>query len=378
MRARISIEAPANIAFIKYWGTLDARRTIPANPSISMTLSRCLTHTTVERLSASAEDEVWWVAESGALESPGEAFEAGVRRHLDRLRERAGRHERFRVATRNSFPSGAGMASSASGFAALAVAVGRLLELGDTPAELSVLARLSGSGSAARSVLGGYVQWPAMAAGGGSVDEPAVVAGSGSADRPALKAGRGVDRPGSDGGVAVTAGDEGEACFAAALAPAAHWDLRDIVAVVDRRAKAVSSREGHALAPTSPYFEHRLRLLTSRLEAVRSAIATRSFADLAPVVEEEAIDLHLIAMSSRPPIFYWQPATLEVLAAVRNLRRGGTEVCATMDAGANVHLICPAAAEEAVVARLEELAGVREIVRDRVGSGPREVDHHLF
>jgi len=337
VRARISVEAPANIAFIKYWGTLDARRTIPANPSISMTLSRCLTHTTVERLAPGGEDEVWWVDESGALQPPEEAFVVGVHRHLDRLRGRAGRRDRFRVATRNSFPSGTGMASSASGFAALAIAVGRLLELGETPAELSVLARLSGSGSAARSVLGGFVEWPVPPAG---VDD--------------------------------------ESCHAAALAPATHWDLRDVVAVVDRRPKAVSSRDGHALAPTSPYFAHRLECLPSRLEAVRTAIAARSFGDLAPVVEEEAIDLHLIAMSSRPPIFYWQPATLEVLAAVRDLRLNGTEVCATMDAGANVHLICPAADEAAVVARLEQLGGVKEIVRDRVGPGPREVDHHLF
>jgi len=337
MKARISVEAPANIAFIKYWGTRDARRTIPANPSISMTLSRCLTHTTVERLSESSDDEVWWVEESGAPRPPARGFTDGVLRHLDRLRERAGRRERFRVSTRNSFPSGAGMASSASGFAALAVAVGRLLDLGETPAELSVLARLSGSGSAARSVMGGYVQWP----------------------------------------LESTDGTDDDPC-ATPLAAAAHWDLRDVVAIVDRRAKTVSSRDGHALAPTSPYFARRLERLPARLETVRRALAERSFADLAPVVEEEAIDLHLIAMSSRPPIFYWQPATLEVLAAARDLRLDGVEVCATMDAGANVHLICTPTSEPEVVARLEDLGGVREIVRDRVGPGPREVDHHLL
>ena len=111
---------------------------------------------------------------------------------------------------------------------------------------------------------------------------------------------------------------------------------------------------------------------------MRSSLQSRDFARLAPVVEEEAIDLHLIAMSSRPPIFYWRPGTLIVLEVVRAMRESGVEVCATMDAGANVHLICTPEAEMAVVEALEVLPEVEGVIRDGVGSGPREVDEPLF
>jgi diphosphomevalonate decarboxylase len=89
------------------------------------------------------------------------------------------------------------------------------------------------------------------------------------------------------------------------------------------------------------------------------------------VIEEEAIDLHLIAMSSRPPILYWKPATLAVLEAVRDLREEGIEAYSTMDAGANVHVITLPEREETVAARLAELEGVGEVIRDGVGPGPR-------
>ena len=99
---------------------------------------------------------------------------------------------------------------------------------------------------------------------------------------------------------------------------------------------------------------------------------------LAPVVEEEALDLHLIAMSSRPPIFYWQPGTLKVLERIRQIRADGVEVCATMDAGANVHAICTAEAEDAVVESLEALEDVKTVIRDGVGQGPERSDEHLI
>ncbi|HLE84356.1 MAG TPA: diphosphomevalonate decarboxylase, partial [Thermoanaerobaculia bacterium] len=270
----------------------------------------------------------------------GEAFAARVRRHLDAIRARTGRRERFRVATRNSFPAAAGLASSASGFAALAIATAsachpertRRIWAGEADArELSILARLSGSGSAARSVLGGYVEWPA---------EP---------------------------------GDEAPA---RQLAPAGHWDLRCVIALLETGAKEVSSLEGHRRAPSSQHFARRLELVPERLAAVRRAIRDRDLAALGPVLEREAIELHAVAMTSEPPIFYWRPATLEVLAAVRNLRGsasgGGVQAWATMDAGANVHVLCPPEDEARVAAALAAVPGVHGLIRDRVGDGPRE------
>jgi diphosphomevalonate decarboxylase len=328
---RATVSAPANIAFVKYWGARDVGRALPHQPSISMTLEVCRSLTTVEARDDLARDEVWLAAEAGRLEPAGEAFADRVRRHLDAIRARTGRRERFRVATRNSFPAAAGLASSASGFAALAAAAARALRLGADARELSILARLSGSGSAARSVLGGYVEWPA---------EP---------------------------------GDEAPA---GQLAPAGHWDLRCVIALLETGAKRVSSLEGHRRAPSSPHFARRLELVPERLAAVRRAIRDRDLAALGPVLEREAIELHAVAMTSEPPIFYWRPATLAVLGAVRDLRgsagEGGVQAWATMDAGANVHVLCPPEEEARVAAALAAVAGVQGLIRDRVGDGPRE------
>ncbi len=331
--SRFTAVAPSNIAFIKYWGTRDEERTLPYNPSISMTLSRCVSRCTVELLPDGAADEVLLAEGSSPAPAPP-AFSEAVLRHVRRLAAWAGSGAGFRVAARNSFPTGAGLASSASGFAALTLAVLGALGRQVGPRELSVLARRSGSGSAARSVLGGYVQWPAEGA-----------------------------------------GEEG---YAEALAEAGHWDLRNVVAVVDASPKQVSSRQGHRLAPSSPYFEERLRRLPDRLERVRRAIRERDLEELGPVVEEEAIDLHLIAMSSRPPIFYWRPGTLAVLEAARQLRSEGLRAWATIDAGPNVHLICPPEDEEQVAARVGALPAVESVIRDGVGEGPVESSEHLF
>lgn len=337
---RATVTAPSNIAFVKYWGARDLARALPVNPSISMTLSSCVTRTTAELLPAGvpgARDEVLLVDDDGRAAPAPEAFARRALAHVERLRAWAGRSEKLRVATRNSFPAAAGIASSASGFAALTLAVVRAFGREPSAEELSSLARESGSGSAARSVLGGYVEWPA-----GDIET-------------------------------LT---EAQA-HAVPLAPASHWDLADVVALVETGPKAVSSLGGHELAPTSPYFERRLTLLPGRLERVRRAIRERDFDLLAPVLEEEAIDLHLIAMSSSPPVFYWAPGTLEVLAAVRELRAEGVAAACTMDAGANVHVICPVGHEPAVAERIAALSSVHGVIRDRVGSGPTVETEHL-
>ena len=111
---------------------------------------------------------------------------------------------------------------------------------------------------------------------------------------------------------------------------------------------------------------------------MRAAIAARDLAQLGPILEEDAIELHLVAMSSQPPIFYWRPATLRVLEAVRGLRDAGLEAWCTMDAGANVHVICSPASEPDVVAALRPLAGVHDIIRDGVGDGPARGKTSLF
>ncbi len=331
---KTTISAPANIAFIKYWGARDLERVQPLNSSISMTLDHCVTRCTAELIKGD-HDEVWLAEQNGSFSTPEPRFSRRILQHLDRLRTWSGRSEHFRIATRNTFPSAAGLASSASGFAALTMAAAGALGRGDIPAaEMSRLAGSSGSGSATRSVLGGYVEWTLS--------------------------------DGSPNGHAMQ------------LADADHWDLRDVIAVVEIGPKAVPSLEGHRLAMTSPYLSRRLELLPERLAKVRQAIAERKLDLLGPVLEEEAVDLHLIAMSSHPPVFYWSPGTLAVLRTVRELRQEGLSAWATMDAGANVHVICDPDSEEDVADRLENLPAVGFVIQDGVGGGPETDSEHLF
>ena len=336
--SKATVSAPANIAFIKYWGAHDLERALPMNSSISMTLEDCVTQCTVELLDHSGADEVWLAEPDGGFGSPEPEYAQRIRGHLDRVRKWADREEAVRVATRNTFPTAGGLASSASGFAALTLAAAGAFGKKASNKDLSLLARRSGSGSACRSVFGGFVEW---------------------------KASRGN-------------GDTDEDSYARQLADAEHWDLRNVIAVVEIGPKTVSSIEGHRRAPTSPYFEKRQELLPERLEKVRRAIRERDLAALGPVIEEEAIDLHLIAMSSHPPIFYWSPGTIAVVRAVRELRQEGLAAWATMDAGANVHVLCDADSEEDVAERLEDLPAVGFVIRDGVGPGPEEETEHLF
>ncbi len=334
--SKTTVAAPANIAFVKYWGARNLDLALPMNSSISMTLDHCVSRCTVEVLDG-GHDEIWLSEPDGGFGTPAPDFTRRVVEHLDRVRAWAGRDEPFRVATRNTFPSAAGLASSASGFAALTLATVGALGRRDVPArELSDLARRSGSGSAARSVLGGYVEWP----------DPA--------------------------------GEQDESSYAVQLAEAAHWDLRDVIAVVEIGPKVVSSRDGHRLAHTSPYYTRRLDLLPERLRTVRSAIEARDLDLLGPILEAEAVDLHIIAMSSHPPIFYWSPGTVAVLRAVRELRQEGLAAWATLDAGANVHVICDTDSEDEVADRLEDLPAVGFVIRDGVGDGPEYDNTHLF
>ncbi len=329
----VTAEAPSNIAFIKYWGARDLKGPVPFNRSLSMTLDACRSICSASPLANGRDDEIVWLEEpsAGRTEAAAEAppaFVERTRRHLDRLREWSRQTTApyaggFRIATGNTFPAAAGIASSASGFTALTLAVTAAMGFDLPPPTLSALSRSSGSGSAARSAYGGYVEWP-----GGNGNSAVQVLGEDA------------------------------------------WRLCDVVAVVETGAKKVSSRDGHRLATSSPYFAPRLAALEGRLDQVRAALERRDFEALGQAVEEEGIDLHLIAMSSRPPVYYWSPGTIEVLAAVRDLRADGVAAYATMDAGANAHVICQPGDEQRVAERLGALGAVERVLRDRTGGPP--------
>ena len=327
---KATIRAGSNIAFIKYWGVDDGAINLPQSNSISMTLADAHTTTTVawlDGLQATTDD----ITLDGVRLDERKA--ARLVRHLDRLRALAGVDYRAQVVSHNNFPMASGIASSASGFTALTVAGCTALGLDLDLTRLSALARL-GSGSASRSLFGGFVEWE-----------------------------RGVDD--------VTS-------VAHQLHGADHWALYDLVAVVSSAEKAVSSEGGHGLALSSPLNRGRIDFVNSVLPAVRQAIADRDLARLGPIIEQDAIAMHAVMMTGTPSLFYWQPGTLEIIQAVQRWRADGLQAYYTIDAGPNVHVICAAADVATVETQLTALPAVQRVIVSRPGGGPQQLDEHLF
>lgn len=258
---------------------------------------------------------------------PGPALER-ISKHLDYVRELANNPHRALVISETNFPTGAGIASSASAFAALSLATAAALEVKLSERELSSLARL-GSGSASRSVPGGFVEW--------------------------------------------YAGDTHESSYAESIAPVDHWALTDVVAIISKAHKATGSTEGHAIAATSPLQTARIASAPARLDRCRKAILERDFEAFADVVELDSNVMHSVMMTGNPALFYWMPTTLALMEAVRELRKQGVGVCYTIDAGPNVHCICAPDAAPKVVAALQSIPGVVDIKQATAG-GPAYVE----
>jgi diphosphomevalonate decarboxylase len=310
----------SNIALIKYWGNTDDALRLPASGSISMNLDGLTTRTTVEFRDDLLTDKV---VLDGREISAGPALDR-VSRHLDHVRKLAGTSMRGLVVSASNFPSGTGIASSASAFAALSLAATAALGLKLTERELSALARL-GSGSASRSIPTGFVEWYA----------------------------------------ARTHEDS----YAESIAPAHHWDLVDIVAIISKAHKTTGSTEGHTIAATSPLQSARVATAPERLKRCREALLSRDFDALAEVVELDSNVMHAVMMTGTPALFYWQPTTLALMEAVRDLRRQGIGVCYTIDAGPNVHCLCTPEAAPAVYEFLQGFPGLLEVRQAMPGRG---------
>lgn len=314
--------ANSNIALIKYWGNRDGALRLPANGSISMNLNGLYTRTTVSFQHSLPYDELI----INGRELAGPALER-VSSLLDLVRELAGTQEQAEVVSENNFPSGAGIASSASAFAALALAAGKAAGLNLGEAELSRLAR-RGSGSACRSVPGGFVEW------------------------------------------FLGTGDEDS--YAASFADSGHWSLVDCIAIISDAHKKTGSTEGHALAGTGPLQAARIADTPRRLDICRRAVLECDFDLLGSIVELDSDMMHAVMMTSTPALHYWLPASLEVMQAVRVWRREGISACYTVDAGPNVHVLCAEKDAPEVAARLRKSAGVKNVLQAHTG-GPAEV-----
>jgi diphosphomevalonate decarboxylase len=252
---------------------------------------------------------------------------ARVSASLDLIRAEAGLRLAANVESHSNFPVGSGIASSAAAFAALAVAGAAAAGLEVDEAGLSRLAR-RGSGSASRSIPAGYCEW--------------------------------------------LTGDD-RSSVARSIAPPDHWELADLVVIVSQEHKAVGSTGGHRLAGTSSLQAARVAGVPERLQRCKAALLARDLAEMGPIIEEDAIIMHGVMMSSRPPLYYWGPATMALIQATQAWRAEGIPVYFTIDAGPNVHLICEADQAEAVEAAARQTPGVKDVLASGPGGAARLV-----
>lgn len=321
--------ANVNIALVKYWGKARAstpdEANLPAVPSLSLTLAGLYTETSARFAPELDADRVTL---DGQL-LVGEELTRAVAL-LDALRRTSDLAAPFDVVSTNHVPTAAGLASSASGMAALATAAGRLAGLDPArPDDALLLSRLAriGSGSGARSIFGGWVAW----------------------DGPA----------------------------ATPIAPADHLPVEVVIAVVSKGRKAVGSRDAmNHTARTSPYYGPWVAQAHANFDAAVAAVRARDFEAICHAMELSTWRMHAAGMAADPPVFYWQPASLAVLREVEAARRDGIACGATLDAGPNVKVFCRPVDAAGLAGRLTSIPGVEHIFRTTPGEGVSVTIHN--
>ncbi len=328
-----------NIALIKYWGNRNEMLRLPAADSLSMTLDQPVVEVMVEHAD---EFSARSFEPDGAARMLSERETARLKKHFVAAKEylnTIGATQALPASVsleiRSKIPPGIGLASSSAVFSALAEAYAGFDKLtaggfvkGISRRDVSILARL-GSGSASRSVFGGFV---------------AMVAG---------------------------AGEEIDSSYAEEVAPQNHWVLHDVIVVPTKKEKSVGSTEGHALAHTSPLFEARLRDIPRRQKMCIEAIRAKDFQKLQQVSEEDCLDMHAVMRSSSPSLDYLSGETHRIIRDIEALRtREDLAVLYTMDAGPTVHLVC----EESALPSVRTFAHAQEgciIFEAKIGAGSR-------
>ena len=319
--------ANANVALAKYWGKRDAALNLPYTGSLSITLAGLTTIARASFLGRLSEDRIILSGhEAVGLEAQRFRGFLNLVRRIARIEAKA------EVAITGNFPVAAGLASSASTFAALAVAATHAAGLSLSDQELSLLARC-GSGSAARSIHGGYVEWLAGEA------------------------------------------TDGSDSFAVQVAPADYWPLGVVVAVTDEGRKRLGSREAMAQAVKhSPFFPAWLESHDADLEAIRQGIRDRDLSQIGQAAEHNCLKMHAVSMAARPSIFYWTPATVAVIRRVVELRQEGLEAYFTIDAGPQLKVLCLPQQRAAVAEEIGRVPGVQRVLLSGPGSGAQVVE----
>ncbi|MBN2368398.1 diphosphomevalonate decarboxylase [Candidatus Woesearchaeota archaeon] len=323
-KQKATAKSSSNIAFVKYWGKKDTEKNIPMNPSISMTLDDNLSTKTTVEFSESYKEDILILNNEPEF---GDKLKR-VSAFLDIIREKSDSNLKAKVVSVNSFPTGSGIASSASGFAALAAASARALELDLSSQELSALARL-GSGSASRSIQGGFCEW--------------------------------------SGEYAVQLFDEN------------HWpELRDIVVIVSKEEKKISSRDAMKLTvETSSKYKERIENIEKTLEGVRTAIKEKNFPKLAMEIMKDSDNMHACIKDTTPSIDYLNDNSYEIKRLIKELNKEKVIAAYTFDAGPNTHIITTGENAGKITKKLKSLKNTTLIISG-VGKGIRYTEKHLF
>jgi diphosphomevalonate decarboxylase len=316
--------ACANIALVKYWGKRDHILNLPAVGSISITLKDLQTKTKV-LFRPDLKEDILKINEQNATNQQQQRVE----NFLDIIRNKYKVSYFAEVNSINNFPTGAGLASSASAFAAISLASTGALGLRLSKSQLSVLAR-RGSGSAARSIYGGFVEM----------------------------------KTGTD--------PEGNDDYAVQLETENYWDLRIIILITSKEQKSIGSTAAmNSCADTSAYYQPWVDSSVSDLREMRDAIQKKDLTKLGEIAEVSALKMHALTLSAKPPIIYWNSATIQLIHMIQKLRREGIPAYFTIDAGPQIKVITLPGYVSKLVNEFKDISEIREIIETAIGPDAR-------
>jgi diphosphomevalonate decarboxylase len=328
---KASAVANANIALVKYWGKRNDALILPQNSNVSVTLDGLTATTTVEFDAKYGKD----IFILDGKEQSGEELERVVA-ILNILRKKAGINYSAKVASENNFPTAAGFASSAAGGAALALAASKAAGLSLDEKELSILARIN-SGSASRSIAGGFVEW------------------------------------------AKGKKDDGSDSYGVQIAGKEHWpEFRILACVLSTEKKKIKSRAGMKQSvANSPFYSAWRDTAEQDTQKMKELIKKKNFTEVGKLAEHNCLKMHATMMTTTPAIIYWNEKTVELMHAIMNWRDEGLELYFTIDAGPQIKIICLAKNVAEITKRVKAL-GVDQVMECKPGDNAKLINKHLF
>ncbi|UZE93224.1 MAG: diphosphomevalonate decarboxylase [Candidatus Nealsonbacteria bacterium] len=332
---KVSAIANANIALVKYWGKRNKELILPNNTSISMTTDGLYAHTTVEFDKKYKEDI--FILNGNKFRKGSKEYDEFIESFLKVVRKMGKTNIKAKIVSNNNFPTAAGLASSAAGFAALATAVNKVLVFDLDKKGLSMLAR-RGSGSATRSIFGGFVEWK-----------------------------KGEKEDGSDS-------------YAEQIALPQYWlDFRMIILITSRKEKKIKSRTGmKQTVLTSPMYQSWLATVEKDIEKVKKGIIEKDFTLVGKTAEENCLKMHAVMLTTIPAIIYWNKTTIEIIHSVIKWRNEGLECYFTIDAGPQVKIICLKKDVAEIIERCKKIEDIKDIIVTKPGEDVRITQEHLF